>query len=165
MRPSPPAHPGAGIVENMSSFVCGSCGHESHPFGSGGVDRAAANLDMEVLGKVCVCLCVYVGDPGGNWWWRGGRICSPGCVPCGCCPDGVMRHGSGLLTTGPSLATNPRQIPLNISIRETSDEGAPIVASQPDSGAAAAYVSVAERVWAKLQQQAGAAARPGPDRV
>lgn len=24
-----------GICENMSWFVCGNCGHESHPFGSG----------------------------------------------------------------------------------------------------------------------------------
>ncbi len=33
----PPSTPpvSAGIVENMSWFVCGNCGHESHIFGSG----------------------------------------------------------------------------------------------------------------------------------
>eukprot|EP00887_Chlorella_sp_A99_P003666 scaffold7.g3666.t1 len=67
-----------GIVENMSWFVCGNCGHESHVFGSGGAARAGEEMGMEVLGK----------------------------------------------------------IPLVIDIRET---------------AAAAYVSVAERVWQKLQ--------------
>lgn len=36
----------------MSWFICGACGHESHPFGSGGAEKAAADLDMEVLGKV-----------------------------------------------------------------------------------------------------------------
>ncbi|KAL4434042.1 hypothetical protein ABPG75_000483 [Micractinium tetrahymenae] len=86
-----------GIVENMSWFICVNCGHESHPFGSGGAEKAAADMDMELLGK----------------------------------------------------------IPLNISIREAADEGAPIVASQPDSTAAQAYVSVAERVWAKLQAAGG----------
>lgn len=45
------------------------------------------------------------------------------------------------------------QIPLNIAIREQADAGAPIVAVQPDSPAAAAYVSVAERVWQKLQAE------------
>jgi ATP-binding protein involved in chromosome partitioning len=39
-----------------------------------------------------------------------------------------------------------------VAIRETSDAGTPIVASQPAGEAAAAYVSVAERVWAKLQE-------------
>jgi ATP-binding protein involved in chromosome partitioning len=59
------------------------------------------------------------------------------------------------------------QIPLNIAIRETSDAGAPIVASQPDSAAAAAYVSVAERVWAKLQEldRRKEAEKRGPPRV
>lgn len=41
-----------GIVENMSWFVCGNCGAESHPFGSGGAEKAAADMRMELLGKV-----------------------------------------------------------------------------------------------------------------
>lgn len=61
------------------------------------------------------------------------------------------------------------QIPLNIAIRETSDVGAPIVATQPDSSAAAAYVSVAERVWQKLQQAEGGGEgqgqRHGPPKI
>lgn len=61
----------------------------------------------------------------------------------------------------------PTQVPLNISIREQSDAGAPIVAVQPDSAAAQAYVSVAERVWAKLQQGGGeGGAQPhGPPKI
>ena len=60
------------------------------------------------------------------------------------------------------------QVPLNITIREQSDAGAPIVAVQPDSAAAQAYVSVAERVWAKLQAGGGSegGAQPhGPPKI
>jgi hypothetical protein len=39
------AAPTAGIVENMSWFVCGNCGHESHPFGSGEPGRQAGEGD------------------------------------------------------------------------------------------------------------------------
>ncbi|KAK9817145.1 hypothetical protein WJX72_010281 [[Myrmecia] bisecta] len=49
------------------------------------------------------------------------------------------------------------QIPLHISIRETSDAGAPIVASNPGSPSAQAYSKLADRVWEKLQM-----ARPNP---
>ena len=42
------------------------------------------------------------------------------------------------------------QIPLNIEIRETSDAGAPITISAPDSPSANAYHSVAELVQQKL---------------
>ena len=41
-----------GIVENMSWFICGSCGHEAHIFGQGGAARTAADMGMELLGQV-----------------------------------------------------------------------------------------------------------------
>lgn len=44
--------PVLGIVENMSYFVCGHCGGESHIFGQGGVQKAAADLHMPLLGQV-----------------------------------------------------------------------------------------------------------------
>ena len=59
----------------------------------------------------------------------------------------------------------PAQIPLNTAIRESGDGGVPIVYSQPDSPEARTYVSVAERVWQKLQEQdqeAQHAGRPPP---
>ena len=53
------------------------------------------------------------------------------------------------------------QIPLTIEIRETSDEGSPIVWSHPGRAAAQAYVAVAERIWRKLQElDQGPAAGP-----
>ncbi len=52
------------------------------------------------------------------------------------------------------------EVPLEMTIRETSDAGSPIVASKPDSPHAAAYRSIAEKV--REQLGSGAAARPSP---
>ena len=43
------------------------------------------------------------------------------------------------------------EIPLDMAIRETSDEGRPIVVSQPDSPHSAAYRAIADKVWDKAQ--------------
>ena len=42
------------------------------------------------------------------------------------------------------------EVPLDIAIRETSDNGEPIVMSQPDSVHAMAYLDIADRIWSKL---------------
>ena len=52
------------------------------------------------------------------------------------------------------------EIPLDISIRETSDGGKPIVLSQPDSPHAKVYKQIAARLWEKLS--GGAQQRPAP---
>jgi Mrp family chromosome partitioning ATPase len=44
--------PVLGIVENMSTFVCPNCGHETHVFRSGGGERTALELDTPFLGSV-----------------------------------------------------------------------------------------------------------------
>lgn len=46
--------PVLGLVENMSHYVCGQCGHESHPFNSGGTERVGKQLGIEVLSKIPV---------------------------------------------------------------------------------------------------------------
>ncbi|MBS0546749.1 MAG: iron-sulfur cluster carrier protein ApbC [Proteobacteria bacterium] len=53
------------------------------------------------------------------------------------------------------------EIPLHLDIRTTSDNGTPIVASQPDSAHAKAYKNIAGRVWKQLSapQRGG---RPAP---
>jgi len=93
-----------GIVENMSYFLCPSCGERSEIFGHGGARETAERLGAEFLGE----------------------------------------------------------IPLDIAIRETSDAGTPIVASRPDSPHARAYLSIAARVHARIEDQLGAGARPAP---
>jgi len=54
------------------------------------------------------------------------------------------------------------ELPLHISIRETSDGGTPIVVSQPDSEHAKAYQKIADRVWEKVEQALGAGGRQAP---
>ncbi len=94
--------PVLGIVENMSTFICPQCGHETHIFGHGGARETARMLDCDFLGE----------------------------------------------------------IPLVPSIRETSDAGTPIVAAQPNSAEAKAFLAVAAKVAEKLSS--GGAARPAP---
>src|SRR3979411_375808 len=52
------------------------------------------------------------------------------------------------------------EIPLDISIRKTSDDGRPIVAIEPDSVHAKRYVAMAREVWTAVAS--GAASRPAP---
>jgi ATP-binding protein involved in chromosome partitioning len=44
--------PTLGLIENMSHFVCGGCGHEADVFGRGGGERLAAELSVPFLGSV-----------------------------------------------------------------------------------------------------------------
>ena len=82
-----------GILENMSSFVCPNCEHESHIFGKDGAKEEAKKLDVDFLGD----------------------------------------------------------IPLHIDIRTTSDDGLPIVVTKPDSFQAQAYMAIAEKIIAALE--------------
>jgi ATP-binding protein involved in chromosome partitioning len=84
--------PVLGIVENMSTHVCSSCGHEEPIFGSGGGERMARQYGVSLLG----------------------------------------------------------QLPLDIRIREETDEGRPTVVADPDSRIARAYIDTARRAAARL---------------
>lgn len=44
--------PVLGIVENMSTFICPNCGHESHIFSHGGAKACAAELNVPFLGEI-----------------------------------------------------------------------------------------------------------------
>ncbi|HWA92114.1 MAG TPA: Mrp/NBP35 family ATP-binding protein [Rhizomicrobium sp.] len=41
-----------GLVENMSTFVCPNCGHESHIFGHGGARETAKRMGAAFLGEI-----------------------------------------------------------------------------------------------------------------
>ena len=85
--------PVLGMVENMSTFVCPNCGHETHIFGHGGARETAQKIGCDFLGE----------------------------------------------------------IPLHISIRETSDAGTPIMAQIPRAPQAEAFTLIATRITAKLK--------------
>ncbi|MGE0652091.1 MAG: iron-sulfur cluster carrier protein ApbC [Alphaproteobacteria bacterium] len=85
--------PVLGIVENMSTFICPNCGHESHIFSHGGAKACAEELQVPFLGE----------------------------------------------------------IPLDMEIRETSDGGAPVTASRPESENAARFRAIARQVWDSVE--------------
>lgn len=54
-----------GLVENMAGYCCPECGHISDPFGSGGVEKFAAALEIPFLGRVPLTLATRIaGDRG-----------------------------------------------------------------------------------------------------
>jgi ATP-binding protein involved in chromosome partitioning len=57
--------PTLGIVENMSYFVCPSCGHESDIFGKGGGERIAESLGVPFLGRIPIYEPIRVGGDTG----------------------------------------------------------------------------------------------------
>ena len=52
------------------------------------------------------------------------------------------------------------EIPLDMAIRQTSDDGRPIVATEPDGVHARHYIDIARRLWATITS--GTATRPAP---
>ncbi len=54
-----------GLVENMSHFVCSSCGHESDIFGKGGGERLAAEMNVPFLGRIPIYEPIRVGGDTG----------------------------------------------------------------------------------------------------
>lgn len=54
-----------GMIENMSTYICPSCGHEAHLFGQGGVAAEAEKLGVPLLGSLPVDLDTRLsGDAG-----------------------------------------------------------------------------------------------------
>ena len=41
-----------GVIENMSTHVCSSCGHEEQIFGTGGGDQLSAQYNIPLLGRL-----------------------------------------------------------------------------------------------------------------
>ena len=57
--------PVAGLIENMSTYICPKCGHEEHIFGEGGVRAEAERLGLPFLGELPLSLEVRrSGDAG-----------------------------------------------------------------------------------------------------
>jgi ATP-binding protein involved in chromosome partitioning len=102
--------PVLGIIENMSGYICGHCGHKEDIFGEGGARRYALERGIPFLGE----------------------------------------------------------IPLATGVRETSDQGTPIVVSRPESPAAQAFVKVAQNLAAQLSIRAAGGetdSRPVPQKI
>jgi ATP-binding protein involved in chromosome partitioning len=57
------------------------------------------------------------------------------------------------------------EVPLTMNIRETSDSGAPVVASEPNGPQAAIYRDIAGKVWERMKAEGAAASASGPSIV
>jgi ATP-binding protein involved in chromosome partitioning len=50
--------PVLGVVENMATHICSSCGHEEHVFGKGGGERIAQDYQTQLLGSLPLSLTI-----------------------------------------------------------------------------------------------------------
>jgi len=71
------------------------------------------------------------------------------CPSCGARSE-IFGHGGARETAAELGCDFLGEIPLHISLRETSDAGTPIVAAMPDSAEAQAFMAIAEQVKARL---------------
>ncbi len=74
----------------------------------------------------------------------------------------IFGHGGARAEAARLSADFLGEVPLDISIRQTSDSGEPIVVSKPDGAHAKIYMEIAARVWDKVQVLQGAGGRKGP---
>jgi ATP-binding protein involved in chromosome partitioning len=58
--------PVLGIIENMATYACPHCGEESHPFGTGGAEAAAADMDVPFLGRLPLSLAIREASDAGR---------------------------------------------------------------------------------------------------
>ena len=58
--------PVLGIIENMATYACPHCGKESHPFGSGGAEAAAAEMGVPFLGRLPLSLAIREASDAGT---------------------------------------------------------------------------------------------------
>ena len=82
-----------------------------------------------------------------------------------CCPNcghvsPIFGHGGARAEAAKYNVPFLGEVPLDMNIRETSDEGRPIVATEPDSPHAQIYKGIATTIWERLSK--GDAARAAP---
>jgi ATP-binding protein involved in chromosome partitioning len=82
-----------------------------------------------------------------------------------CCPacnhvTPIFGHGGARLDSEKRGIPFLGEIPLDIAIRQTSDDGRPIVATDPEGVHAKHYIGIARQLWTTITT--GASARPAP---
>lgn len=81
------------------------------------------------------------------------------CPHCGERTD-VFGHGGAKREAEDTKVEFLGEIPLDVAIRDTSDSGKPITATQPDSKHAEAFRAIARKVWAKVSGENADARTP-----
>ncbi len=83
------------------------------------------------------------------------------CPDCGHRAD-IFSHGGAKKVAAQIETDFLGEVPLDIEIRETSDAGLPIVASNPESPHAKVYLEIAAKVAAKIVESLGDSTRQAP---
>ncbi|MCB1442431.1 MAG: iron-sulfur cluster carrier protein ApbC [Methyloceanibacter sp.] len=78
------------------------------------------------------------------------------CPHCGGRSD-IFGHGGAKAEAAKLGVPFLGEVPLTMSVRETSDDGKPILVSQPDSEVSSAYRDIAAMAWAEIQRTSSAA--------
>jgi ATP-binding protein involved in chromosome partitioning len=78
------------------------------------------------------------------------------CPHCGQ-PSNIFGHGGARAEAARFGAPFLGEVPLTLDIREASDEGRPVVATDPSSAGAAAFREIGARALAELERSKGAA--------
>jgi len=58
--------PVLGLIENMATYTCPHCGEASHPFGSGGAEAAATEMNVPFFGRLPLSLAVREASDAGS---------------------------------------------------------------------------------------------------
>jgi ATP-binding protein involved in chromosome partitioning len=58
--------PVLGIIENMATYACPHCGEESHPFGTGGAEKAAEEMGVPFLGRLPLSAAIRAASDAGD---------------------------------------------------------------------------------------------------
>ena len=58
--------PIVGLVENMAGYSCPHCGEVSDPFGRGGAEAAAAEMNIPFLGRVPLDIAIRTASDAGE---------------------------------------------------------------------------------------------------
>jgi ATP-binding protein involved in chromosome partitioning len=58
--------PVLGLIENMANYTCPHCGEQSHPFGTGGAEAAAAEMGVPFLGRLPLSLAIREASDAGT---------------------------------------------------------------------------------------------------
>lgn len=66
-----------GLIENMSLYICPSCGHEDHIFGHGGAREEAEHMGVPFLGEVPLRMALRVQSDQGQLFGLDDSICKP----------------------------------------------------------------------------------------
>jgi ATP-binding protein involved in chromosome partitioning len=55
-----------GVIENMATHICSSCGHEEAIFGEGGADKIVQDFDVRLLGRLPLAASIREQTDAGN---------------------------------------------------------------------------------------------------